>query len=240
MLMQTPVHTALHRHISNFKTLYHSHTPYTLQMVFFPRYLLARLLALCVVLHVAVAIPVVHTSAGTLERRKPTQAVLDQFQTLQIRVVTFDENTEKFVSVNPDLLRDHDKSWLCIGFKCFRGKASPSGLKPEERIMNEKDLGPGLQIGVVSFLSQSQRDEILKSFGTEVIKAKENNLSYIQGMIADLTASWKEGMTLGIDNRPPIVVQLSKQDGIHGRYNSRSGKRRRGNPGGTKGDEQRG
>ncbi|KAH7873796.1 uncharacterized protein C8R40DRAFT_1111779, partial [Lentinula edodes] len=179
-------------------------------MVFFPRYLLARLLALCVILHVAVAIPVVHTSAGILERRKPTKATLDEFRMLQIRVIAFDENTEKVVSVNPNLLReDHDKSWLCIGSKCFHLKASPSGLEPEERIMNEKDLGPGLPIGVVSFLSRSQRDEILKSFGTKVIKAKENNLSYIQEVIADLTASWKEGMTLGIDNRPPYTTHDS-------------------------------
>ncbi|GAW02123.1 NAD P-binding protein [Lentinula edodes] len=122
-----------------------------------------------------------------LERRKPTKATLDEFRMLQIRVIAFDENTEK----------------------CFHLKASPSGLEPEERIMNEKDLGPGLPIGVVSFLSRSQRDEILKSFGTKVIKAKENNLSYIQEVIADLTASWKEGMTLGIDNRPPYTTHDS-------------------------------
>ncbi|KAJ4489409.1 hypothetical protein C8J55DRAFT_557331 [Lentinula edodes] len=182
-------------------------------MVFFPRYLLARLLALCVVLHVAVAIPVVHTSAGTLERRKPTQAILDEYQMLQIRILYFrlDEDEKKSDSVNPDLLGQYDKMWLCIGHNCFRGeKSRSSGLLPQEKIATEKDLGPALQIGVVSFLSLNQKDEILKSFGTKVIKEKKNNLSYVQGMIADLRASWRKGMTLGLDKRPPYTTHASQ------------------------------
>ncbi|KAF8832469.1 hypothetical protein HHX47_DHR1001443 [Lentinula edodes] len=195
-------------------------------MVFFPRYLLARLLALlCVVLHVAVAIPVVHTSAGTLERRKPTQAILDEYQMLQIRILYFrlDEDKRKSDSVNPDLLGQYDKMWLCIGHNCFRGEESSSRLLPQgagsgvfrdvlpqEKIATEKDLGPALQIGVVSFLSLNQKDEILKSFGTKVIKEKKNNLSYIQGMIADLRASWRKGMTLGLDKRPPYTTHASQ------------------------------
>ncbi|KAJ3870046.1 hypothetical protein EV359DRAFT_76049 [Lentinula novae-zelandiae] len=184
-------------------------------MVFFPRYLLARLLALCVVLHVAVAIPVVHTSAGTLERRRPPQAILDEYQMLQIRILCFrlDEDKKKSDSVNPDLLGQpeyYDKLWLCIGHNCFRGEGSSSRLLPQEKIATGKDLGPALQIGVVSFLSLNQKDEILKSFGTKVIKEKENNLSYIQGMIADLHASWRKGMTLGLDERPPYTTHDSQ------------------------------